>query len=203
LTDLPPNINNYKDLRNEQSKTNYYRELKSMIKNLFNSPSIITWVPFNEGWGQFETEKVSNLIKQLDPFRLVNAASGWFDFHVGDICDQHSYPNPVMPVKKKIGERAAVVGEFGGLGLEIENHMWNIKNRFVYRKLRSPQKLTDRYEKLIDKLKTLIKEGLSAAIYTQTTDVEGEVNGLLTYDREILKMDKSRVYEINKSLYKI
>jgi beta-galactosidase/beta-glucuronidase len=201
MTDLPPNINDYKDLREEGSKKYYYKELESMISSLFNSPCIITWVPFNEGWGQFDTEKVSNLVKELDPSRLVNAASGWFDFGVGDIFDQHSYPNPILPNKDKINSRAAVVGEFGGLGLEIEDHMWNIKNKFVYRNHHDQQGLMKKYENLISKLKNLIKKGLSAAIYTQTTDVEGEVNGLLTYDREILKMDKKKLRDLNLSLY--
>jgi beta-galactosidase/beta-glucuronidase len=201
MTDLPPNINDYKDLREEGSKKYYYKELESMILSLFNSPCIVTWVPFNEGWGQFDTEKVSNLVKELDPTRLVNAASGWFDFGVGDIFDQHSYPNPILPNKDKIGSRAAVVGEFGGLGLEIEDHMWNIKNKFVYRNLHDQQGLMKKYENLISKLKNLIKKGLSAAIYTQTTDVEGEVNGLLTYDREILKMDKKKLRDLNLSVY--
>jgi beta-galactosidase/beta-glucuronidase len=201
MTDLPPNINEYKDMREEHTKENYYKELESMIFSLYNSPCIITWIPFNEGWGQFDTEKVANLIKKLDPTRLVNAASGWFDFGVGDIFDQHSYPNPIMPHKNKIGSRAAAVGEFGGLGLEIENHMWNIKNKFAYRNLPDKQGLMKRYKSLISKLKKLIEKGLSAAIYTQTTDVEGEVNGLLTYDRDILKMDKKKLRELNMSLY--
>ncbi len=201
MTDLPPNINDYKDLREEHTKKHYYKELESMISSLYNSPCIITWVPFNEGWGQFDTEKVANLTKKMDPSRLVNAASGWFDFGVGDIFDQHSYPNPIMPNIKKIGNRAAAVGEFGGLGLEIENHMWKIKKKFVYRNLPDKQGLMKRYEILISKLKKLIENGLSAAIYTQTTDVEGEVNGLLTYDREVLKMDKQWMREVNLSLY--
>jgi beta-galactosidase/beta-glucuronidase len=203
MTDLPPNINEYKDLREEASKEFYYKELESMISALYNSPCIITWVPFNEGWGQFDTEKVSKLIKKLDPTRLVNAASGWFDFGVGDIFDQHSYPNPILPDKNKIGSRAAVVGEFGGLGLEIIDHMWNIKKKFFYRNLRDQQGLTKKYENLISKLKNLIEIGLSAAIYTQTTDVEGEVNGLLTYDREILKIDKKKLRDLNLSLYSV
>ena len=201
ITNLPPNINEYKDLREEHTKENYYKELESMILSLFNSPCIITWVPFNEGWGQFDTENVANLIKKLDPTRLVNAASGWFDFGVGDIFDQHSYPNPIMPNLKKLGSRAPTVGEFGGLGLEIENHMWKIKNKFVYRKLPDKQGLMKKYENLISKLKKLIEKGLCAAIYTQITDVEGEVNGLLTYDREVLKMDKRWFRELNMSLY--
>jgi beta-galactosidase/beta-glucuronidase len=201
MTDLPPNINDYKDLREEGSKKYYYKELESMISSLYNSPCIITWVPFNEGWGQFDTEKVSNFVKELDPTRLVNAASGWFDFGVGDIFDQHSYPNPILPNQDKIGSRAAVIGEFGGLGLEIEDHMWNIKNKFVYRNLRDQQGLMKKYESLISKLKKLIEKGLSAAIYTQITDVEGEVNGLLTYDREILKMDKKKLRDLNLRIY--
>ncbi|MBD3254209.1 MAG: beta-galactosidase [Candidatus Lokiarchaeota archaeon] len=199
--DLHPNINNFKDLRKEESKKSYKNELESMITSLFNSTCIITWVPFNEGWGQFDTESIINLVKKLDPFRLVDAASGWFDFGVGDIYDLHNYPNPIMPNKEKADSRAVVVGEFGGLGLEVEDHMWDIENRFVYRKASDQQIFKKKYERLITKLKALIKKGLAAAIYTQITDVEGEVNGLLTYDREILKIDKSRLREINKSVY--
>ncbi len=199
--DLPPNIDEHKDIREESSKRSYYKELKSMINALFNHPSLITWVPFNEGWGQFDTKKVVNFVRSLDSSRLIDAASGWFDYGVGDILDLHSYPNPIKPKKDKVGSRAAIVGEFGGLGLEVENHMWEVDERFVYRKMRTREKFMKRYDKLTQKLKPLIQEGLSAAIYTQITDVEGEVNGLLTYDREILKLDKETLRELNLSLY--
>ncbi|TXT61339.1 MAG: Beta-galactosidase [Promethearchaeota archaeon] len=198
---LPPNINEYEESRGEKSKKCYYEELKSMINCFFNFPSIITWVPFNEGWGQFDTEEVANYVQQLDPGRLVDAASGWYDFRCGHLCDIHTYPNPLLPNQEMIDSRAAVVGEFGGLGLEIEDHIWDIKDRFVYRKMRDRNKLIARYHKLIEKLKDLMEQGLSAAIYTQITDVEGEVNGLLTYDREILKMENQNIQMLHKSIF--
>jgi hypothetical protein len=198
--DLPPTINEYKDTRGEKSKNQFYNEFKAMINTLRNFPSIIIWVAFNEGWGQFDTGKVANFVKTLDSSRVLDAASGWYDYKLGDICDIHSYPNPIMPQEENVKLRAPVIGEFGGLGLEIEEHMWDKENKFVYRKLRNREKLMKRYKKLITKLSELLEQGLCAAIYTQLTDVEGEVNGLLTYDREILKMDKKFLQEINRSI---
>ena len=187
--------------RDKTSEQHYYQELESMINALYNSPSIIAWVPFNEGWGQFNTSEVINKIRDLDHSRLIDAASGWFDFAVGDIYDIHSYPNPKMPPIVNIKSRAAVVGEFGGLGLEIKDHIWKFQEKFVYRDYNSQDLLMRKYEKFISKLKTLKNKGLSAAIYTQITDVEQELNGLLTYDREIVKFDKSKLRELNLSLF--
>ena len=187
--------------RDEQEKLDFYNELENMIKQLTNSPSIVVWVAFNEGWGQFDTEIVVERIKKLDPTRLIDSASGWFDQGVGDIYDCHHYPRPKMPLLKKVGNRTAVIGEFGGLGLEIPNHMWNIRSKFVYRNFDDPKKMLVKYEQLISALKKLLERGLTAAIYTQITDVEGEVNGLLTYDRKIIKMDKSQLRKLNLSLY--
>jgi len=187
--------------REEQEKLYFYNELENMIKQLFNSPSVVVWVPFNEGWGQFDTEFVVERIKKLDFTRLIDNASGWFDQGVGDIYDCHNYPRPKMPDLKKVGDRAAVVGEFGGLGLEVQNHMWNIGSKFVYRNYDDPNKMLAKYRQLISTLKKLLEGGLTAAIYTQITDVEGEVNGLLTYDRKMIKMDKNQLKELNLSLY--
>ncbi len=190
----------YRGERKEYAKQDFFNELVTMIKFLYNYPSVIVWVPFNEGWGQFDTEKVVDKIRKLDSSRLINHASGWFDKGIGDIRDIHNYPDPKMP--KKLQGRAAVVGEFGGLGLEIENHIWHFKRKFVYRNFQDQHKLLKKYEELISELKLLIENGLSAAIYTQTTDIEQEINGLLTYDREIIKMDKNKTRELNLSLYK-
>jgi len=189
----------FKGKRKDYVKEDFYNELESMINFLYNSPSVITWIPFNEGWGQFDTKKVVNKIQNLDSSRLINNASGWFDKGIGDIRDIHNYPDPKMP--NNLNGRAAVVGEFGGLGLEVKGHMWKFKRKFVYRNLPDPQTLLKRYEKLILKLKFLIESGLSAAIYTQTTDIEHEINGLLTYNREIIKMDKDKLRDLNLSLY--
>jgi len=194
-------IQSQRDTREESSKKFYYQELKSMIKSLYNFPSIITWVPFNEGWGQFDTKNVCEIIREFDNARLIDAASGWFDFGDGDIYDIHSYPTPKMPPIKNLKSRAAVIGEFGGLGFEINDHIWTFNEKFVYRDYTDKNSLLGKYTKLILKLKRLIVKGLSAAVYTQTTDVEQEVNGLLTYDREFIKFDKDKVIKLNLSLY--
>jgi len=186
--------------REEQEKLTYYNLLESMITNLFNSPSIVVWVPFNEGWGQFDTEKVVAKIQELDITRLIDNASGWFDKGVGDILDNHNYPSPKMPFLKNLGNRAAIIGEFGGLSLEVKNHAWKIASRFSYRNFDDVEKLVNKYRQLISRLSKLILKGLTAAIYTQITDVEGELNGLLTYDREVIKIDKKRLNELNTEL---
>ncbi len=157
------------------------------------------WVPFNEGWGQYDTERLTKWTKQYDPTRLVNNASGWADHGVGDVHDVHSYPGPAAPPVEE--NRAAVLGEFGGLGLPVPGHTWQEKKNWGYRKFETADELTDAYVALLGKLRPLIAGGLSAAIYTQTTDVEIEVNGLMTYDRAILKMDAERIAEANNKLY--
>ncbi len=185
--------------RSDKGKKQYYKELEEMIISLYNHPSIIMWVPFNEGWGQFDTINVVNKVKELDPYRLVNNASGWHDFGVGDVCDCHKYIGPAMP--DNIKGRVAVCGEFGGLGLYIKEHMWQKKLKFVYKKFETAEQILKTYGDLVKNLKELKKVGLSAGVYTQITDVEGELNGLLTYDRELIKMDKMRVKELNLTIY--
>ncbi len=185
--------------RPEEQKRQYYKELEEMITTLYNHPSIIMWVPFNEGWGQFDTVNVVNKVKELDPYRLVNNASGWHDFGIGDVADCHKYIGPGIP--ENIKGRVAVCGEFGGLGLYVKEHMWQKKFRFVYKKFDTAEQVLKTYGDLISKLKEMKKKGLSAGIYTQITDVEGELNGLLTYDREVVKIDKSQVKEWNSSAY--
>ncbi|KAA3653666.1 MAG: glycoside hydrolase family 2 [Calditrichaeota bacterium] len=168
-------------------KKQFEYELKQMIDQHFNHPSIVMWVVFNEGWGQYDTERLTKLVKSMDPDRLVSNASGWTDKNVGDILDWHRYPGPAAP--KPEDKRAAVLGEFGGLGLPFERHLWEEKN-WGYQNFKDQKAYRDRYEKLYDEIWQLEKEpGLSACVYTQTTDVETEVNGLMTYDREIVKLD--------------
>jgi len=194
-------LEDFKDARKASDQTDYFNELTEMIQMLFNHHSIIMWVPFNEGWGQFKTKEVCEKIRDLDSSRLINAASGWYDFGVGDICDRHSYPNPTIPPSTQFKSRPYVVGEFGGLGLELENHLWITKSKHVYVNFPNADKLMRRYSKLISRLKNLMSKGACAAIYTQTTDVEGERNGLLTYDRAIIKMNEEEVRDLNLSLY--
>jgi hypothetical protein len=166
---------------------------------LVNHPSIVVWVPFNEGWGQFQTAEILAWTKEHDPTRLVDGPSGWTDRGVGDIHDIHAYPGPDMPPVEE--SRAVVLGEFGGLGLPLENHLWWNKRNWGYRTYQTPAQLHANYETLIRKLRPLISRGLAAAVYTQTTDVEGEVNGLMTYDRAVVKFDAKRLAELHQWLY--
>lgn len=176
-------------------------ELKAMIAHLANHPSVVMWIPFNEGWGQYDTVRLTNDIKALDPTRLVTCASGWNDFPVGDVIDIHAYPGPASPDPEDT--RAAVLGEFGGLGLVIPEHAWKKETSWGYQNFPSPEALTDAYVRLLDAVRRLHHQrGLSAAIYTQTSDVEIEVNGLLTYDRARLKVDRDRVRAANLAVHR-
>jgi beta-galactosidase/beta-glucuronidase len=186
--------------RSPESAQQFEFELERTIHTLYNHPSIVMWVPFNEGWGQYETARIVEWIKELDPTRLVDNASGWADRGLGDVHDIHSYPGPDAPPNEPA--RAAVLGEFGGLGLPLKGHTWQEEKNWGYRSFENAEDLTNAYLELIKRLKELIKGGLSAAVYTQTTDVEIEVNGLMTYDRTIIKMDPERVVETNRALYK-
>jgi hypothetical protein len=170
----------------DEGKREFTRELEAMVAARRNHPSIVMWVPFNEGWGQHETARVVARVKALDPTRLVNNASGWTDAAVGDVMDIHAYPGPAAPPNEPA--RAAVLGEFGGLGLPIEGHLWQERGAWGYRRYRTLDDLGVAYLSLMDQLRFLVGEGLSAAVYTQTTDVEIEVNGIMTYDREIVKL---------------
>jgi beta-galactosidase/beta-glucuronidase len=165
-------------------------EWRSIMDALHNHPSIVMWVPFNEGWGQFDTERITALTKERDPSRLVNNASGWTDKGVGDIIDIHSYPGPAIPPLE--AGRAAVLGEFGGLGLPVSGHLWQSEGNWGYRNLDDLKTFEERYTELIKDLAPLVDKGLAAAVYTQTTDCEIEVNGLMTYDRAVVKLDPPR-----------
>jgi len=169
-----------------QNRDMFATELEHVVDALRIHPSIVMWVPFNEGWGQHETEQYVQWLKQRDPSRLVNNASGWTDKGVGDVSDAHSYPSPIRPPLED--RRAAVLGEFGGLGLPLEGHTWIEKGNWGYRSYKSTDDLGQAYRDLLYQLRILVGEGLSAAIYTQTTDVEIEVNGMLTYDRAVVKL---------------
>ncbi len=189
-----PDIN-----RSEDSSKNYYREWGAIIDTLRNHPCIVVWVPFNEGWGQFDTNAVLNWTMKRDPSRLVDGPSGWTDRGGGHMHDMHNYPNPNMP--KPEAKRAVVLGEFGGLGLPLEGHLWQKKDNWGYKTFKTREELQTNYEMLIDRLQPLIGKGLSAAVYTQTTDVEGEVNGLMTYDRAVIKVDADKIAKLHRKLY--
>jgi hypothetical protein len=172
-------------------------ELLHMVKDQYNHPSIILWVLFNEGWGQYDTQRLAQCLKTLDPTRLVDDASGWVDTHAGDVVDGHSYPGPASLESE--ARRATVVGEFGGLGLVAEGHCWS-SNHWAYRLEPDAKALGEDYLLLLRQVWSLHNlHGLSAAVYTQTTDVETECNGLLSYDRAVVKLDPQLLAKANGS----
>lgn len=197
----------YKD-RTPESEEIFKTEWTEIINEFKFFPSIVVWVPFNEAWGQFKTKEIINLTRSLDASRLINSASGGnFEMEgstvVGDIMDLHNYPDPVMPDPKIFGGKSIMVlGEYGGLGLAIEGHTWQLKDNWGYQSFKTPEELMARYQLLIEDLKELIPQGLAAAIYTQTTDVEIETNGILTYDRKVFKMKVEELKKIHEELYK-
>ena len=181
-----------------ESKLAFATELQRVVDARRNHPSIVMWVPFNEGWGQHETEKTAAWLKAYDPSRLVNNSSGWTDHQVGDVSDIHAYPGPAIPALEQT--RAAVLGEFGGLGLPLADHTWVDRNNWGYRSFPDTLALGAAYRDLMHQLTFLIADGLSAAVYTQTTDVEVEVNGLMTYDRAVVKLPADAI-AASKSLF--
>ncbi len=197
----------YKE-RTSDSEGIFKTEWTEIMNEFKFFPSIIAWVPFNEAWGQFKTTEIVNLTKKLDPTRLINSASGGnFEMEgsdvVGDMLDLHNYPDPIMPDPAIFGKnKLMILGEFGGLGLPVEGHTWLNKDNWGYQSFTSKEDLQARYKKLMVDLKKLIPLGLAGAIYTQTTDVEIETNGLMTYDRKIVKFDENFLKEIHSSLYK-
>lgn len=161
-------------------------ELQRMVTTHCNHPSIIMWVVFNEGWGQYDTERLVDLVRQWDPSRLIDNASGWVDKNVGDVLDHHTYPVPGAP--KPTEKRAAVIGEYGGLGRNLQGHMW-VDSGWGYQTFNDEESLNARYEEITGVLLRRVKEpGISASVYTQLTDIEVENNGLMTYDREVCKI---------------
>ncbi len=190
---------NTETTRLPESADNFNREWQAIIDSLRNHPSIVMWVPFNEGWGQANTVAVTKWTKEHDPTRLVNCASGGNDFPVGDVIDVHRYPGPFAP--KPTADRAAVLGEFGGLGLPIKGHTWQDEKNWGYRSFTKSEDLQRAYVGLLGALRPMIGQGVSAAVYTQTTDVEIEVNGLMTYDRTVLKMDADVIAKAARKLY--
>ena len=186
--------------RSPESAAQFELELERIVDALHHHPSIVMWVIFNEGWGQYDTERLSQWLEAHDPTRLVNSASGWNDMGTGAVNDIHAYPGPAAPPLEP--GRAAVLGEFGGLGLAVSGHTWQDEDNWGYRSFDTAQALTDAYLELLQALRYLTGEaGLAAAVYTQTTDVEVEVNGLMTYDRALIKMDPDTVRRANQTLY--
>ena len=180
----------------QEGKDNYYKEWGEVIAAFKGFPCIVVWVPFNEGWGQFDTEDVVQFTRAQDPTRLINYASGGNFVHCsGDILDLHNYPHPEMYLYDS--EYINVLGEYGGIGWPVEGHLWQPDRNWGYVQFKSADEVLDTYEKYAEMLIDLIDDGFAGAIYTQTTDVEIEVNGLMTYDRKVVKLDQERLHAIN------
>lgn len=184
--------------RSAESEACYRKEWKEIMDALYSYPCIGTWIPFNEAWGQFKTPEIVEWTKQYDPTRLVNPASGGNHYTCGDMLDLHNYPAPELYLYD--AQRATVLGEYGGIGWVVQGHIWEPDRNWGYIQFNSSKEVTDEYVKYAEKLYDLIPRGFSAAVYTQTTDVEVEVNGLMTYDRKVIKLDEKRVCEINRKL---
>ena len=191
--------------KDEAGRKQYYEDLKGMVEQLYNYPSIAVWVPFNEGWGQFDATKATELIRSLDATRLVNEACGWFDQKGGDMYSIHNYLRKLKVKPQK--DRAVALTEFGGYAFPIPGHM-ACEKEFGYKHYKTKEELTANYRRLWkEEVYPNLERGLSSTIYTQTSDIEEEINGLMTYDREEnkfveeeLKALHARVYEIYKNI---
>ena len=191
----------------QEWKDNYYREWTNIINAYKNFQCIVVWVPFNEAWGQFDTPAAVRLTRKLEPPRLINCASGGnYDLSegeegFGDILDVHHYPCPAMNIFER--KFVNVLGEYGGIGLPVEGHTWNINKKWGYGgNKNNAEEVMKQYEDFLEMLKVFVQTGCAAAVYTQTTDVEGEVNGLITYDRKVIKVDMPRIAKGNQSVIK-
>lgn len=184
----------------EDAVETYRKEWKEIIDQRDKFQCIAVWVPFNEGWAQFNTVEIVEYTRSLDPTRLINGASGgnWVKGQMGDILDSHYYPMPKMRIIDS--ELVNVLGEYGGIGLPLDGHTWDIGRKWGYIKYETPEEVTEQYLAYSKDLLQIVQEGCAAAVYTQTTDVEGEVNGLMTYDREVLKLDVEKVREANQRI---
>jgi len=191
----------------QQQHEQFMLELERMIDTLENHSSIVSWVPFNERWGQHRTMEVGRWTVERDPSRLINIASGGNFWPVGDIVDAHSYPHPVFPFDEGKGGRfdnyIKVMGEFGGHGYPVKGHLWDANRRnWGYGGLpKNAAEYKERYVTSLNMLNELRAEGIAAGVYTQTTDVEGEINGLMTYDRKVIKIPAKELAELHKVLF--
>ena len=182
-----------------EARAEYEREMKQMIDEHISSPSVVMWVTFNEGWGQYDEARIADRAKAWDPTRLVNSMSGLnlgADGGTGDIMDEHGYPSPALPPHPD-GERALVSGEYGGLGLAVPGHAWSVQQSYVDV---DPATYTDDYLAKLAEVHALACKGGNGAVYTQISDVEGELNGLVTYDRRVLKPDAQRLRAAQEAL---
>lgn len=188
-------FNGHEFERSAKSEENFRKEWKEIMDLTFSNPCVVVWVPFNEAWGQFKTPEIVEWTKDYDPSRLVNPASGGNHYAVGDMLDMHNYPGPEMGLFDS--QRSNVLGEYGGIGLVLQGHIWDNERNWGYVQYKTSEEATRAYIEMALKLKELIPFGYSAAVYTQTTDVEGEINGLITYDRKVIKLNEAQIRKIN------
>ena len=183
----------------KEGREQFHREMMGMVELLYNYPCIALWTPFNEGWGQFDAQKATAMIRRMDPHRLINEACGWFDQGGGDLYSIHNYA-PGLSVSPK-EDRVVALTEFGGYAYPEKGHM-AFEKEFGYQSYRSREELTENYKRLWEEeIYPNLKSGLSAVIYTQVSDIEEEINGVFTYDREVVKLEAETVRELNKRLY--
>ena len=188
--------------RRSDASAQFEWELRRMIDLHYNAASIVIWVPFNEGWGQYDTCRVTEFVKNYDTSRLVNGVSGWALRPCGDVYDIHTYGTELKVPAYQM-DMATVVGEFGGIGYPVKDHLWNPDMRnWGYQTSEDMEKLMADYVHKFNQIVEMKKNGLSGAVYTQTTDVEGEVNGLMTYDREVIKFKPADMEKLHSVLYK-
>lgn len=182
-----------------EGRRQYYTDLKNMVSTLYNYPSIAVWVPFNEGWGQFDAAKATKEVREIDSGRLINEACGWFDQGGGDMYSIHNYRHKLKVKPQQ--DRVVALTEYGGYAYPVEEHL-SCKKEFGYQHYHSTEELTQNYKRLWEEeIYPNLQYGLCSAIYTQTSDIEEEINGVLTYDREIVKLDEDQVKEMNDKLY--
>lgn len=184
--------------RSAVSEENFRREWKDIMELTYSNPSVVVWVPFNEAWGQFKTKEIVEWTKNYDPSRLVNPASGGNHYDAGDMLDMHHYPQPAIGLIDS--KRTNVLGEYGGIGLVFKDHIWESERNWGYVQYKTSKEATKAYVDMAVTLKKLIPLGYSAAVYTQTTDVEGEINGLITYDRKIIKLNEDEIRKVNREV---
>ena len=182
-----------------QGRGEYMDELEEMVGQLFNAPSVVLWVPFNEGWGQFDSTLVMERVRALDPTRPVDPASGWHDQGAGELRSLHVYFKPFRFRRDRRG-RALALSEFGGYNLRVDGHCFNQKD-YGYRRLPDAAALWRDFSRLYEReVLPAVPRGLCASVYTQLSDVEDELNGLMTYDRRVVKLDADEVRELNERL---
>lgn len=184
--------------RNKTVRAEFEKAMAETVKHLYSHPCICYWTVFNEGWGQFESERMYSVIKSLDSSRFIDTASGWFSGAESDVVSPHVY---FKPVKIKPSEKPTLLSEFGGYSHNVEDHSFNLDKEYGYRFFKDREAFEDDLERLYEnEIIPAIKNGLCGSVYTQLSDVEDETNGLITYDRRVVKVTPERMLDIARKL---